>query len=158
MIIPLPDGLELRPVTENLAWQVLAADSEAFQDHWGAREMTESDIVGRLGEPDNDLSLWQVAWAGDEVAGSVLPIIFPADNAAEGLQRGWLDRVSVRRPWRRRGLARALIAAALHELRARDMEAASLGVDSENPTGALGLYEELGFRIDKRTAAYRKPL
>jgi mycothiol synthase len=157
-VLPLPDGLELRPVTEDLARRVLAADSEAFQDHWGAREMTEADVRRMLGDPDNDLSLWQVAWDGDDVVGSVLPIIFPRDNAAQGIQRGWLERVSVRRPWRRRGVARSLIASGLRALRDRGMGAASLGVDSENATGALGLYEDLGFRVDKRAAAYRKAL
>jgi ribosomal protein S18 acetylase RimI-like enzyme len=38
------------------------------------------------------------------------------------------------------------------------MESVALGVDSENPTGAQGLYEDLGFRVNKRSAAYRKPL
>ena len=38
------------------------------------------------------------------------------------------------------------------------MEVASLGVDAENPTGALGLYEGLGFRPVKRAMAYRKPM
>ncbi len=155
--VALPDGLEIRPVTEDLARKVLTADSEAFQDHWGAHAITEADVRRTLGDPDNDLSLWQVAWDGDEVVGSVLPIIFPSDNAVQGIKRGWLERASVRRPWRRRGVAGALMVAALHELRARGMEAASLGVDSENPTGALGLWERLGFRVDKRAAAYRKP-
>ena len=33
-----------------------------------------------------------------------------------------------------------------------------LGVDSENPTGALGLYERLGFEVSSRSAAYQRPL
>ncbi len=33
-----------------------------------------------------------------------------------------------------------------------------LGVDSENPNGALGLYEGLGFAVYSRAAAYRRPL
>ena len=80
-----------------------AADAEAFQDHWGAHETTEEDVRRMLGDPDNDLSLWIVAWAGDEVVGSVINRIYPTDNAASGIRRGWLDRVSVRRPWRRIG-------------------------------------------------------
>ena len=56
------------------------------------------------------------------------------------------------------GVASALIVASLRELRDRDMEIGALGVDSDNPTGALGVYERLGFRPDKRSAAYRKPL
>jgi mycothiol synthase len=154
----LPDGIELRPVTDDLARAVLAADAEAFQDHWGAHETTEEDVRRMLGDPDNDLSLWIAAWAGDDVVGSVINRIYPTDNAASGIRRGWLDRVSVRRPWRRIGVASALIVASLRELRERDVEIAALGVDSDNPTGALGVYERLGFRPDKRSAAYRKPL
>jgi mycothiol synthase len=154
----LPDGIELRPVTDDLARSVLAADGEAFQDHWGAHETTEEDVRRVLGDPDNDLSLWIAAWEGDEVVGSVINRIYPTDNAASGIRRGWLDRVSVRRPWRRQGVASALIVASLRELSARGMEIATLGVDSDNPTGAVGVYERLGFRPDKRSAAYRKPL
>ncbi len=154
----LPDGLELRPVTDSAARAVLAADAEAFQDHWGAHETTEEDVRRILGDPDNDLSLWIVAWAGDDVVGSVIGRIYPSDNAASGIGKAWLDRVSVRRPWRRQGVASALIVAALRELRARGMELAALGVDSDNPTGALGVYERLGFRRDRRSAAYRKPI
>ncbi len=156
--LALPAGIELRPVPEGRARDVLLADFEAFQDHWGARQMNDTDVRRILGDPNTDLSLWQVAWAGDEVVGSVQAAIFAADNEAAGIRRGWLDRVSVRRPWRRRGVAAALIAAALIELRRRGMDQASLGVDAENPTGALGLYERLGFHLEKRSAAYRKPL
>ncbi len=155
---PLPDFLELRPVPGDRARDVLLADFEAFQDHWGAVEHTEADVRRVLDDPETDVSLWQVAWSGDEIAGSVQAVIYPSDNAAQGIQRGWLDRVSVRRPWRRRGVARALMTAAMMELRRRGMESVALGVDSENPTGALGLYEDHGFRLHKRAAAYRKPL
>jgi mycothiol synthase len=154
----LPDGLEIRPVPAERARDVLLADFEAFQDHWGAVEHTEADIRQILNDPETDVSLWQVAWSGHEIAGSVQPVIYPTDNAAQGIQRGWLDRVSVRRPWRRRGVARALMTVAMIALRDRGMESVKLGVDAENPTGALGLYESLGFRIDRRSAAYRKPL
>jgi ribosomal protein S18 acetylase RimI-like enzyme len=33
-----------------------------------------------------------------------------------------------------------------------------LGVDSDNPSGALGLYERAGFEIHTRATAYRKSL
>jgi len=38
------------------------------------------------------------------------------------------------------------------------MDDAMLGVDSESPTGALGLYEGLGFEVHSRSAAYRLPI
>jgi len=82
--------------------------------------------------------------------------IYPAENEALGVQRGWLDHVSVRRPWRRRGLASALIAESLRAIRDAGMTDAALGVDAENPTGALRVYENLGFRRARTGVSYRK--
>jgi len=112
--------------------------------------------VGITASPELDTGLWRVAWDGDEVAGSVMNFIYPAENDALGVRRGWLDHVSVRRPWRRRGLASALIVASLHALRDAGMTEAALGVDAENPTGALQLYEGLGFLRTKRDLNYSK--
>ena len=72
------------------------------------------------------------------------------------MKRGWLEHISVRRPWRRRGLARAISAMAMRRVRDAGMEDAMLGVDSENPTGALGLYEDLGFEVFSRATAYEQ--
>ena len=55
-------------------------------------------------------------------------------------------------------LCLALIGATLVDLRERGIEEAMLGVDAENPTGALALYEGLGFEVKVRTKRYRKPL
>ncbi len=156
--VPLPAGLEIRPVREEDHRRIFAADAEAFRDHWGHREQGEEDFVRLFRDPNLDTRLWRVAWDGDEVAGSVMNVIYAVENEVLGVRRGWLDRVSVRRPWRRRGLARALIAASLAALKERGMTQAVLGVDAENPTGALGLYEGLGFVVARRSAAYRKEI
>jgi mycothiol synthase len=112
----------------------------------------------QFASPELDTSLWRVGWDGDEVAGSVMNFIYPAENDALGLRRGWLDHVSVRRPWRRRGLASALIAESMRALRDAGMTQAALGVDAENPTGALPVYENLGFRRARTGVQYRKPI
>ena len=156
--IPMPEGLELRPVTPDQHRAIFDADDEAFRDHFEHRAATEADFVATFSMPDLDTSLWQVAWDGDEVAGSVQTWIWKEENEAVGVKRGWLESVSVRRPWRRRGLARAMIAASLVDLRKRGMEEALLGVDAENPTGALELYKGLGFEVKIRAMSYRKPL
>jgi ribosomal protein S18 acetylase RimI-like enzyme len=78
------------------------------------------------------------------------------ENEALGVRRGWLHRVSVRRPWRRRGLASALIVSALAGLLDAGMTDAMLGVDTENPSGALHLYESLGFVVHEHATTYRK--
>ena len=155
---PLPDGIELRPVLEDQWRMIVAAENEAFRDHWGHREMGESDFKRTFGRAELDTSLWVVAWDGDQVAGVVQNWIWPEENARLGVKRGWLEHISVRRPWRRRGLARAITAASLVKYREVGLDEAMLGVDSENPNGALGLYEGLGFAVESRAAAYRRDL
>ena len=155
---PLPTGLEVRPVRPEDHRPIWEADTEAFLDHWEAPVRHEADFVHTFGHPDVDTSLWQVAWDGDEVAGSVMNGIYRQENAQVGLDVGWLDHVSVRRAWRGRGLGSALIVRSLAILRERGMSVASLGVDAENPTGAVGLYERYGFRRHQTWVTYRKPL
>ena len=155
---PMPAGLELRHVTPDQHRRIWEADVEAFKDHWEAAVRHEEDFVRFFANPDVDMTMWQVAWDGDEVAGSIVNTIYPEENKHVGLEIGWLDHVSVRRPWRGRGLASALISRSLQVLRDRGMAFASLGVDAENPTGALGLYERHGFTVYQTFVTFRKPL
>jgi ribosomal protein S18 acetylase RimI-like enzyme len=154
----LPPGLEIRPVLDEAGMRrVLAAMDEAFRDHWGHSPQTEQDIRSVIDHPYNDPSLWAVAWAGDEVAGAVVATEMFDDNAAFGWRRGWLNTVGTRRPWRGMGVASALIVRALETIKSRGLTSAALGVDTENPSGALGLYERLGFRTDLRFLILFRP-
>lgn len=154
--LAMPAGLELRPVTEADHRRIWDADTEAFRDHWNPMERSDADFESWFAEPDLDTRLWRVAWDGDEVAGSVMTFIWPSENEGLGLERGWLEHVSVRRPWRRRGLASALMASALVGLREAGMTEAALGVDAENISGALRVYEAMGFRRARTGVSYRK--
>ncbi len=153
---PLPEGIEIRPVRPEDHRAIYDADTDAFLDHWEARERTEEDFVAMFAEPFLDTSAWRVGWDGDQVAGSVMPTVWRSENERLGIRRAWLEHISVRRPWRRRGLARALIVSALEGLRANGLDEAMLGVDGENPTGALALYEALGFSVKARGSTWRK--
>ena len=154
--VPLPAGLELRPIDRARAKHVWDADVEAFADHWGGFDGSDAHLQRWLDNPHTDLSLWVVAFEGDDVAGGIINGIDPVQNEALGVQRGWLNSVFTRRPWRRRGLATALIAESLRVLRDRGMTSAALGVDADNPSGAFGLYEGMGFTVGKRSSAWRK--
>jgi len=156
---PLPPGLEIREVLPEHLPAIWAADQEAFRDHWGYTPATDADYQVFVSDPVmGDTSLWRVAWDGDEVAGQVRSYISTEENERHGRLRGYTEHISVRRPWRRRGLARALIAASFPLLRARGMTEAALGVDTENTSGALRVYEGCGFRPVSRSATYRKPI
>jgi mycothiol synthase len=156
--LPLPEGLEVRPALPEHRRQIWEAEREAFQDHWGYAPWPEGAYQRFVNFPHYDLSLWRVAWDGDQVAGSVLSYINEEENRIHGRLVGWAEDISVRRPWRRRGLARALIAQSLKALKARGMTEATLGVDAENRTGALRLYESLGFVVTRTWTLYRRPL
>ena len=157
---PMPAGIELRPTTREQYRTIWVVAAEAFRDHWGATEWAEEDWARFEADPENaDPGLWRVAWDGDEVAGVVLTTVPAAENDAHGRARVYVGWVAVRRPWRRRGLARAL----LDEL-ARRSQGGGLHVGKPwcgtrtAQTGATGLYESIGFRPEKTFTTYRKLL
>ena len=156
----LPEGLEYRQVAGRDGMrQLFDADVEAFLDHWGGFDATDEAFEQYFTDPDyQDPELFVVAWEGDQIAGAVVNVINERENAELDRRRGLLDSVFVRRPWRGRGLGHALVMRSLELLRDRGMTSAWLGVDAENPNGALRLYEKAGFAVDTRAAAYRKPM
>lgn len=157
-IKPLPDGIEVRPVTQDQLRTIWKADVEAFRDHWGGHDQSDEALQRWLDSPDNDPSLWVVAWEGDEVVSASINVIYAHENAETGRRRGWLESVFTRRPWRRRGIGGVLIDRSFHLLAERGMDTAALGVDADNPSGALHLYESHGFAVTERSAAWRKPM
>ena len=156
--VPMPDGLEVRPVEEDHHWLIFDAMNEAFRDHWGHRDMTKEEHEQWMKSPQFKPEHWKVAWDGDQVAGMVQNIINEEENEEYKRKRGYTENICVRRPWRKRGLARALLTQSLSYLKQLGMTEAALGVDTENLSGALRLYESVGFLSVKRYTDYRKPL
>jgi GNAT superfamily N-acetyltransferase len=156
--LPLPRGIEVRPVETEQVDTIWEAAREAFRDHWGETEWQEEWLEEWRGSPTWMPHLWQVAWDGDQVAGQVMNFINDAENQEYGRKRGYTEGISVRRPWRRQGLARALIARSFRVLRDQGMREAGLGVDAQNPNGALQLYKSMGFHTVKQHTTFRKPL
>ena len=154
----LLDGLEVRPVDPAHFRAIWKADIEAFRDHWGGGDESDEAFRRYQDAPDFDPSLWVVAWDGDEVAAACVNTIYSHENEVTGARRGWLDSVFTRRAWRKRGLASALIGRSLHVLAERGMTVAALGVDADNPSGALRLYESFGFAVTDRGVAWRRPM
>jgi ribosomal protein S18 acetylase RimI-like enzyme len=156
--LPLPEGLEVRPGKREHSRAIFKAAAEAFQDHWGASEWRDEEYEQWLEQPIFNPDLWQVAWDGNEVAGMILNFIHKKENREFNRKRGYTETICVRRPWRKKGLARALLARSFKVLKDQGMTEAALSVDAENTSGALGLYESMGFRVVKKHATYRKPL
>lgn len=152
----LPDGLELRPVREVDLRAIYLADADAFRDHDGWVDESDAAVRRWALHPLTDPSLMVVAWDGDQVAAAALCAISTTENEANGFLRGWVETVFTRRPWRRRGLARALLGRALVLLRDRGMTSAQLSVSSTNAQHADQLYLEAGFRPAQSSTIYRR--
>jgi mycothiol synthase len=156
--LPLPQGIEIRPARPEHFQKIWDACCEAFSDHWGFTSVQEEDYRNWQESPQFQPDLWQIAWDGDEVAGMILNFINHAENQEYGRKRGYTEDIAVRRPWRRRGLARALLARSLKMHRGLGMQQAALGVDSQSLSGANLLYESMGFRMVKIYNTLRKPM
>jgi mycothiol synthase len=155
----MPDGIEVRPVSRDQYRAIWESQSEAFRDHWGETEWSEAEWRKWEADPHNaDPRFWRVGWDGDEIAGVIVTTVPAEENERHGRRRVYVAGVSVRRPWRRRGLARALLALSLVAAREAGFTSASLGVDTDSPTGATALYESLGFEPERSFTAWRKPL
>jgi mycothiol synthase len=150
-----PDGVTVRPFRPGEERRVFEANEEAFQDHWDYRP-TPFDEWRRwaIEHPKFDPSLWFLAEEGDEIAGvSLCTWHYSGDP-----EFAWVNALSVRRPWRRRGLGLALLLHSFAELAGRGATRVGLGVDGENTTGAVRLYERAGMAVARRTDAYEKTL
>ena len=154
--LPLPPGIDVRPVLPEHYHTIFDASNEAFRDHWGYIPEPEEIFQKMLVDPHFDPSLWHVAWDGDQIAGMVLSFINQAENDEFNRKRGYTENISVLRPWRKQGLAKALIALSLKALKEQGMDHAALGVDAENISGATHLYERMGFGVVGRGTIYRK--
>lgn len=158
---PLPEGFEVRPVVPEHYRAIWDAMLEASRDEWGYIEPTEEDYQKwQENKTYFQPHLWQIAWdtATNQVAGQVLTFIHHAQNEQYNRKRGYTESISVGEPWRKRGLARALIARSLQVQKQEGMTESALGVDSQNPYGASRVYQDCGFRTVKQGAYYRKPV
>jgi len=156
----LPEGLEIRPALPEHYRAIWDADQEAFHDHWGYAETTEEMFEAwqkeRLFRPE----YWKIAWEGDQICGMVRNYFDEQENEEYHRKRGWTEEISVRRPWRGKGVAKALIAESIRMFREMGMEETALGVDADNPNGALQLYKSMGYEVeeDKKSMMLYKPL
>lgn len=133
--------------------------NQTFIDHWNHHPVAVERRQQWLTHPTYDPELDQVAIAPDGTfAAFCFSLIEPEDNRWTGRQEGWIGDLGTRRGFRRLGLGRAMLLTGMHQLKAKGMDTALLGVDSENPSGALKLYESEGFRRQWSNLAYCREL
>jgi mycothiol synthase len=159
--VEMPPGFRLRtfdPARDvETVWQV---DVGAFRDHWGWSGFPFEEFQHWLQQPHFRPELWLIAEeeATGRAAGICLNKVDPDWIAETGRQEGLVNALGVLREYRRLGLGTALLAQGLHTLRRAGMDFAYLGADAQNLTGAVRIYERLGFQVRKTTAVYRRAL
>ena len=158
-----PDGISLQPFDlDHDLVKVVAADQEAFRDHWGHVERPLEEELRQWKEwiqcegDDFDPALWFVAVDGS--SGEVAGYAICDPHIAGDRTRGYVDGLAVRARWRKRGLGRALLHHAFAQLQKRGCTAVELDMDSENLTGASRLYERAGMHPFSQEYAYEKEL
>ena len=155
---PIPAGLVVRAVDDLHVRPIWEALMDAFSENWGFVRGDEGEYQRWIASPTYYPDLWKVAWDGDQVAGMVLNFVNEAEFEEYGIRRGWTDPVCVRKPWRRRGLARSLLVLSILMFREMGFDQTVLGVDTQNPNHALDLYESVGYRVERKGVVCRKPL
>jgi mycothiol synthase len=149
-----PEGIEVGGYVAGRERDVFEAVDEAFRDSWDhIPGVFEEWRHWELDRDDFDPTLWWLALDGDAIAGFCL--CRPHDTETD---MGWVSSLGVRRPWRRRGIARALLLTSFHEFRRRGLARVGLGVDADSRTGANLLYESAGMRPVRRYDLYEKDL
>lgn len=147
----LPAGLDVRPYRPEDEAVLIAAMNEAFETDPIWHDVTPSNFREfSLGARGFDPELWLLAWDDDRLAGFAL--CYPVHGTDAAL--GWVETLGVRPGWRRRGLGGALLLSAFAALQARGLRRVGLGVDAENATGALRLYERAGMRQVRRSDSW----
>lgn len=145
--VRVPDGIEIVTWTQELDGDARFVRNESFLDHWGNTPHTEESWTHRI--------------SGTRAFRGESTFLALSQGRAVGVlvthQRGdeaWIQIVGTLREWRGRGVASALLTHALATFQAQGYATAGLGVDADNGTGAVGVYERVGFEVRSRGANY----
>jgi mycothiol synthase len=143
----IPEGLAVEAWTPETDAEFFLIRNESFKDHWGSAPMTpdswKNRITNHTFQPETTFLLRDVGTGAP--AGMIVTLHWEADTAATGFRDAHFMLIGTMREYRKRGVAGALIAHALRAAAEQGFDKASLGVDSENPSGAFGVYERAGF-------------
>jgi mycothiol synthase len=153
-----PEPIAARPYVQGqddrAVFQVM---KEAFRDHWGyvEGETFEEWLHWIEHDPTFDPTLCFLAVAEDDQIAGVL-MARPHWDADPTI--AWIDELAVLQPWRRRGIALALLRQSFGEFHRRGRYRVGLAVDGNSLTGATTLYEKAGMHVFQQRDTYEKVL
>jgi len=149
----LPEGISVRAFIKGQDEQATyQADEEAAEDKGYHTPLSYDDWVKRMrmDRETFDPTLWFLACDESEIAGVALNLF------NKETETGWVDHLSVRRAWRKRGMGRALLLQSFGEFYRRGVKRIKLSVDSKSLTHAPRLYESVGMKTIQQYHIYTK--
>ena len=159
---PYPEGISIRPYDHEADLPVLVdVVRDSFADHYGyIEESFEKELADFKHWLDNDpyFDPALVLLAVDDACGVVAGCLLGLTQEPREPEAGYIDIVGVRRAYRRRGLASALLKHSFTQYWDRDTQSVGLEVDGESLTNAVALYERVGMRVHRELVSYEKVL
>ena len=153
-----PAGVQIVGYQPDMAEHARLIRNESFRDHWGSTETTAERWAHFLASDAFRPGFSFLAYEGSEPLGMLISYEYEAYNAKTGHCDLHISLVGTRAAGRKRGIATALLTTAMSAARSDGYDQASLGVDADSLTGAVRLYEHLGFTVALTWTAYRKRL
>jgi mycothiol synthase len=154
----VPDGAEIVGYTPEQDADARLVRNESFRDHWGSSALSEQEWAFFMGFKGFRPAFSFLAYIGPEPAGVLIAHEYDTYNRLRDTRDVYISTVGVRQFARKRGIASALLATAMRTAWQDGCVAASLGVDADSLTGAVGVYERLGFAIKDTSITLIKDL
>lgn len=156
--VPTPAGVEVAGFTAERSHDAFLVRNDSFRDNWGSTPTTAESWAHFTGQRSFRPALSFLAYAGQEPLGIIICQEYESRAAVTGQRDCLIELVGTRPLARGRGIASALLLRALAEARMAGFATASLVVDADSPTGAVGIYQRAGFTVQDTWIAHLKPL
>lgn len=154
----IPAGVAITSYLPDMAEHARLIRNESFRDHWGSTETSAESWAHFLAASAFRPGLSFLAYQGSEPLGMLISREHEAQREQTGHSELYIALVGTRAAGRKRGIATALLMTAMSAARGEGYDRASLGVDADSLTGAVRLYERVGFTVEHTWTAYRKQL
>lgn len=154
----VPAGVRITAYRPDMAGHALLVRNESFRDHWGSTQTSPEHWAHFLAAAAFRPGFSFLAYEESEPLGMLIARESEAYQAHTGRRDVHIALVGTRAAARKRGIATALLLTTMAAARADGYDRASLDVDSDSLTGAVRLYEHLGFIVASTWISYRKQL
>lgn len=150
------EGVRVLPWDDDRFEEIRVVKNTAFLDHWGSTPISAEHWAQHTRGVGARQDLSFIALDDDDrVVAYCFNARYPDDDEVLGRRDAWIDNLGTLPEWRGRGIASLLIAHSLAAFAADGLTHASIGVDSDSPTGAARLYRSLGFEPEQRSVTYQ---